>query len=345
MNSSNDRVRTMADIARLAGVSTSTVSRALDDSPLISPGTKARVQAIARAHNYRAHQGARNLRLKRTQTIAAMIPINPETGRLISDPFYLEILGAIANTLADHGYDLLVSRVQTEDPGWSEHFLRASRADGLIVIGRKVQDQGIAKLAEEQAPFIVWGPPLPGQAYCSVGSDGVRGAREAVQHLIQLGRQRIAFVGGDQDETEVHLRYQGYQEALNEAGWPVDPTLVTYALFTSRSGYEAMRRLLDRAPDLDAVFVNSDLMAIGAMEALREASRRVPDDVSVVGYDDIAMAAHCSPPLTTVRQHISRGGELLAQKLLQLIAREPTGSETLSVELVVRGSCGAAMSE
>lgn len=342
MNSSNNRGLTMADIARLAGVSTSTVSRALADSPLISPDTKAHIQAIARTHNYQTHQGARNLRLKRTQTIAAMIPVNPETGRLISDPFYLEILGAIANTLADDAYDLLISRVQTEGLGWGDHFLRAGRADGLIVIGRKVQDRGIARLAEEQAPFVVWGPPLPDQTYCSVGSDGVQGAREAVQHLLRLGRRRIAFLGGNRDETEVQLRYQGYQEALKEAGQSLDPTLVAYALFTSRSGYEAMHLLLGRAPDLDAVFVNSDLMAIGAMEALRETDRRVPDDVSVVGYDDITMAAHCSPPLTTVRQHISRGGELLAQKLLQRIADEPADSVTLPVELVVRASCGAS---
>jgi len=339
-----DQVRTMADIARLAGVSVSTVSRALNDSTLIPEGTKERIRRIAHAYNYELHVGARNLRLQRTQTIAAVIPFGEASDRKISDPFYLEIIGAIANKLAERDYDVLVSRAHAADEGWYQRYVLGKRVDGLIIIGRKLNDRGITKLVELGANFIVWGPPLPGQRYISVGSDGVAGAALAIRHLIQLGRRRIGFIGGDEDEMETRLRYQGYEQELRRAGLPLDSDLITYTHFTSESGYLAMRQLLARVPEIDGVFVCSDLMAVAAMEALRQEGRNVPRDVSVVGYDDIPLAAHCSPPLTTVRQQIRRGGMLLASKLLDLIEGRQVESVTLPVELVVRESCGALFS-
>ena len=336
-----NEVRTMADIARLAGVSVSTVSRALNDSPLIPEETKERIRRIARTYNYELHVGARNLRLQRTQTIAAVIPFGETSDRQVSDPFYLEIIGAIANKLAEYDYDLLISRAHAADEGWYQRYVLGKRVDGLIIIGRKLNDRGIAKLVELGANFVVWGPPLPGQRYVSVGSDGVSGAAQAVRHLIQLGRRRIAFIGGDEDETETWLRRRGYEQELQRAGLPLDANLIAYAHFTSESGYFAMRQLLARAPDIDGVFVCSDLMAVAAMEALRQEGRDVPNDVSIVGYDDIPLAAHCSPPLTTVRQQIRRGGMLLASKLIDLIEGRQVESVTLPVELIIRESCGA----
>lgn len=331
----------MADIASLAGVSISTVSRALNDSPLIPQETKDRIRRIAQRHGYQFHVGARNLRLQRTQTVAALVPFGEASDRQVSDPFYLEILGAIISVLSDFDYDLLVSRARAADESWYSRYVVGKRVDGLIIIGRQLQDRGIAKLVEMGARFVVWGPPLPDQPYISVGGDGIAGGLQAVRHLGHLGRRRIGFIGGDENETETWLRYQGYERGLREMGLPLEPELVTYSRFTSESGHSAAHRLLKQAPDLDGLFVCSDLMAMAAMEALRQEGRQIPADVSVVSYDDIPLAAHCSPPLTTVRQPIYRGGRLLASKLVALIESRPVESQILAVELVVRESCGA----
>ncbi len=342
MNLTDKPVRTIADIARLAGVSKSTVSRALSDSPLISEQTKTRIQAIAREHNFQIHRAARNLSLKRSHTIAFVIPIDLETGYFVTDPFHLEILGAIAGALAVYNYDLLLVQIEIDDLTWPSRYLDAGRVDGFILLTCTKPTKHIQTLVEMQAPFIVWGVPLPHYTYCSVNGDDLAGARLAVQHLVQIGRKRIAFLGGSEGQLEVQLRYRGYETALQTAGQTLDPTLVTYGHYTSQSGSEAMQRLLEQAPDLDAVFVNSDLMAIAAVGTLRENGYRVPEDVAVVGYDDISLAAHCGPPLTTIRQNIREGGKLLVQHLMQYLQTGLVTNVTMPVELVIRKSTGAS---
>jgi DNA-binding LacI/PurR family transcriptional regulator len=339
------KVRTLADIAAELNVSTSTVSRSLNDSPLISEATKKRIKKFVRQHNYQLHIGARNLRLKRTNTVAVLIPFGAESDRQLSDPFYLELLGAIASELSINDYDLLLSRANAEDDRWYQRYIMGKMVDGLIIVGRKIQDRGIAKLVEREVCFTVWGPPLADQPYLSVGTDGVSGALLAVTHLATLGRRRIAFIGGDKDETETAFRLLGYKQALAEAGLESRSELITYTQFTSESGYSAMCLLLERVPELDAVFVCSDLMATAAITALRKAGRRLPDDVAVVGYDDISLASHFNPALTTVRQQISLGGRLLASTLMAALRGEETQSTTLKAELIVRESCGGRTTE
>jgi DNA-binding LacI/PurR family transcriptional regulator len=162
-----------------------------------------------------------------------------------------------------------------------------------------------------------------------------------VKHLFRLGRKRIAFLGGVPGEPEVISRYQAYEQVLQEHGSAIDPALVTYGDYTHESGYNAMHRLLQQAPDLDAVFANSDVMAVGAMEALHEAGRNVPKDVSVVGYDD-TIGAHCNPPLTTVRQDIAKLGRVLVRNFMQHLEDGVISSTVLPVELVVRKSSDPA---
>jgi DNA-binding LacI/PurR family transcriptional regulator len=329
---------TIFEIAKIAGVSASTVSRALNNSSLVPEITRQRIQQIAADNHFQFHAGARNLRLQRTRTIAMIIPFGKGSDRRISDPFYVEMIGVIANELADHDYDLLVSRSTSEDESWYQRYVLSKRVDGLIIIGRKVNDKAIAHLEKMETNFVVWGPTLPNQNYVSVGSDHITGVRAAVQHLYDQGRRRIGFIGGDEDETEVTLRLEGYLQGLKDCGIIYDKNLVTYTHFTSESGFNAMQRLLYQSPDIDGVFACSDLIAIAAMETLRNEGRRVPNDIAVVGYDDMPIAGVCFPPLTTIRQLIQEGGMLLVNKLLDLIEGIEVKSVVLPAELIVRAS-------
>ncbi len=333
---------TMADIGRLAGVSASTVSRALNNHPNIPRQTRERILEIARAHDYHLDTRAQNFRLRRSQTIATVFPYRGQSRRLISDPFYLEITSAIIDALGDHDYDMVLARVPADDADWCLRYAMNRRVDGLLVVDRAVDDPGLDELRRLGTHFVVWGPPLPGQDCVSVGCDSVRGAVMAVRHLVGLGRRRIGFIGGHGGMVETYLRRQGYEQGLAEAGLSLDERLVTFTDFSPQAGHAAMSELLDREPDLDAVFACSDYMALAAMEVLRGRGRGVPGDVSVVGYDDISLAAHCSPRLTTVRQQIQRGGQLMVSHLFDLMAGRPVDSAVLPVELVVRDSCGAS---
>jgi len=163
-------------------------------------------------------------------------------------------------------------------------------------------------------------------------------AKIAAEHLIQIGREKIAFIGGPSYELEVQHRLEGYKSALQASGRNLDSALIEYGDFSNTSGAEAMRRLLEKTPDLDAVFVNSDLMAIAAMDAIRETGRRVPEDIAVVGYDDLSIAEHSNPPLTTIRQNIPLAGMLLAQNLIQYLQSGLTTNVSIPVELIVRKS-------
>lgn len=338
----NEAVRTIADIARLAGVSPSTVSRALNDSPLVNDETKERIQRLARQHEFQLHAGAQGLRLQRRQTIAVVVAKQPDNERVMSDPFMLELLGEIANNAARHAYDVLLSQASDGRGDWYRYFIVGGRADGLIVLSHlATRNRQTERLAAKGVPFVVWGPAIPGQAYCSVGSDDYQGGCTAVEHLIRLGRRHIALLGAGEDCLEMKLRYDGYVDALKAAGRQVDPRLIEESNSSSQAGYEAMRRLLVRAPEIDAVFANSDVMAIGALEGVRSAGRTVPDDVAVVGYDDIALAAYCSPPLTTIRQNLPLAGQLLVERLLSQIEGVPAEPVMLPTELIVRRSCGA----
>ncbi len=331
------KIKTIADIAKLAGVSKSTVSRALNDSPLISQETKLRIHAIAREHQFAMHQGARNLSLQRTSIIAFVIPLAPDDDYMVTDPFIHKLVGTYAYALNEYAYDLLIVQVHPEERDWIQKYLDAKRVDGCILCHAQEFAQEIAMLARRKAPFIVYGALSPDRNYCSVSGDDLTGGRLATQHLLEAGRKRIAFIGGVYGETEVILRHQAYQETLTEAGTAYDPTLVAYGDYTRESGYLAMQQLLRQRPELDAVFANNDVMAIGAIEALREIGRQVPDNVSIVGYDD-TVGDNCCPPLTTVRQDIVKIGKIVVRNLMQYLEDGVITTTVMPVELVVRKS-------
>lgn len=347
MTHSDKKPTKMADIARLAGVSKSTASRALQDSPLISPETKTLIQSIARQHNYEPNRLARNLALKQSNTIALVLPIDPATDEILSNPFILKFLGAVGSALRKQGFDMLVSQKSFTDTQFDTRYHSSGLVDGYILLGRGRDDTHLNELAAQGVPLVVWGPMLPEQKYCSVGIDNIAMGRTVVQHLINLGRRRIAIITDDIKDKRVEgtLRYQGYVEALVQAGLSVEPALVATATFSDESGYTAMQQLLRSSPDLDAVFAAySDVVAIAAMQALRDAGKRIPEDVSLVGFDNIDTTIFTVPPLSTVSQCLSQGGaDLLVQKLVQQISGEKASSIMIEGKLIVRQSCGARL--
>ena len=330
-------VKTIADIAKLAGVSKSTVSRALNDSPLISQKTRKKIQSIARSHSFEAHQGARCLSLQRSNTLALIVPVFNPSEHFMTDPFLVEILRGVMQATSERKYDLLIAQPQCPEIGSIKRYVDSKRADGLIMICCSSLGNAVAELAQQKIPLIVWGEEDK-HPYCTVDCDNISGSRQATQHLLQLGRKRIALIGGCEGSPETILRYQGYAESLQKAGLPLDPALVSYGSYSSSSGYNRMTDLLAQNHDIDAVFACSDLIAFGAISAIRESGRCVPHDISVVGFDDIPLTEHSDPPLTTISQNISKAGEILVHNLMQYLTDGIISHTVLPVKLVERKS-------
>jgi DNA-binding LacI/PurR family transcriptional regulator len=318
----------MADVARLAKVSMSTVSRALADNPLIPEDRRREIQRIAAEAGYVINQSARSLRMRKTQTIGVVFPLGHDVGQLISDPFFIEMFGRLADEITTRGYQVLLCRVTDTSDGWLKRIIQSHRQDGLVIVGQSDQHAALNQAAESYHPLVVWGGHLSGQVYCSVGTDNIGGARRAVDHLLGLGRKRIAFLGM-LELPEIGLRYEGYVRALRAAGIEQDPALVLPAHFSFETAYEA-------------IFATSDIIALAAIQALAAAGIDVPGQVSVVGFDDIAIAAQSTPPLTSVQQDLAKGARTIVDLLFKRMAGEDAPSATLLPKLVVRKSCGGA---
>lgn len=341
-NDTAQRRLQMADIARLAGVSTATVSRALNNSPLVNEETRSRILELAASLNYSINIGAQNLRLKQNRTISVLIPFERKTHQNLSDPFLLAMLGSLADALTEQGFDMLFSRIDTEQLGAAAAApFDSGRVVGIILVGQWGRHDELNELAARKVPIVVWGAQLPQQLYCCVGSDNVSGGRLATEHLIAQGRRRIAFFG-DLALPEPAQRYRGYCQALERHGIAVDPVLQVSSPFLPSGGREAVDTLAARGVAFDAVFACSDLLAMTAIDSLRACGLRVPEDVAVVGYDDIDQSAWFHPRLTTIRQPIGEAGRALVASLLALIDGKPAPSVELPTQLVVRASAGEA---
>lgn len=330
------------DIAYRAGVSQSTVSRALRNSPLVNRETREKVQAIARELNYKVDKNAANLRSQTTHTIALLLFEDPTSDDSLINPFFLSMLGNITRAAAEKGYDLLVS-FQQLDQDWHNEYEVASRADGMILLGYGdyvSYGSKLQQLADARAHFIIWGPIVEGQVGHSIGCDNKRGGWEATNYLLERGRQKIAFIGdASEGSPEFKLRYEGYLLAHAEKSIEPSSALKIDADNQEISGFNAIAKLLEHDKQFDAVFAASDLIAIGAIQALQKFKLRVPEDVAVIGFDDIPAASYVSPPLTTVRQDTRLAGRLLVEKLIDSIEGKTLGSELIPPSLVVRASC------
>ncbi|MFT7586574.1 MAG: DNA-binding LacI/PurR family transcriptional regulator [Cellvibrionaceae bacterium] len=342
--------KTMADIARMAGVSASTASRALRNSPLISQQTIDRVKSVAKEHGYRPHLGARNFRLKKSNIIVLVLPFNYADADVLGNPYIFKIIGTIGSTLREHGYDLLLSQMDRISEQIDDRYIHSGIADGAIIIGRGDNDpQKIASLVGTGVPFVVLGPELANQTYCSVGIDNLSSASQAVKHLAKLGRKRIAIVSDNREDplSEPYMRYQGYLKALKDLSIVFDKNLVATSTDSGKSGYSAVQQLLKAAPDFDAVFVaTSDIVAISVIQALRNSGKRIPKDVAVVGFDNIDLCDFISPSLTSISQNLQDGiAQHLVEKLLDQINGKEVSSVMMSGSLVIRRSCGSALSK
>ena len=334
---------TSLEVAQAAQVSQATVSRALRDSPLVKPETRARIQEIARELHYRTDRNAAGLRTRRSRTLALlMFEELPDEAQI--HPFFLSMIGHVARAAARRSFDLLMSFQQLSDD-WHTDYELSNRADGMILLGYGdylKYTERLRKLAESDSHFVIWGPVvenLPGHYLCC---DNALGARLATQHLLRLGRRRIAFVGGaTAGSPEFQLRHRGFVAVLEEAGISPSPRWQVDAQSLEADGYRSAQALLDSGVPFDAVFAASDLIAMGVIHALQDRGLAVPQDVAVVGFDDILSAADFNPPLTTVRQDTRLAGELLVENLIHLIDGKAVEPLLIAPELVVRASCGA----
>ena len=331
----------LEDLAVIAGVSIATVSRALNNSPAVNDETKRRVWKIAREQNYHFRPSMPALLSGAAATIAVVVPTPVGRPTQISDPFFHELIGGIGEAARDSGCDILISHLAPKDHDDLTSLMTANRADGVIFLGQSFLHERFNRLAESENRFIVWGGELPGQKYCSIGSDNVRGGTRATSHLLNLGRRRIAFVG-DTDVPEMLQRYEGYIDAHRRAGLSVDPELTLPATIEVESADAALSMLLERGIPFDGVFAASDLIALGAIRSLLKSGLSVPSEVSVVGYDNLRLAAYAHPSLTTISQDMAKAGRMMVSKLLAAGETGTMRSERLPTDLIVRESCGLA---
>ena len=330
---------TSFDIAYLAGVSQPTVSRALRGDKAISGATRARIQKIARDMNYAVDKNASSLRSQRANTIALLFFEDPTPDDSSINPFFHAMLGAIARECAHQRYDLIISFQALEDD-WHAQYQDSHRADGLILLGYgdySTYESRLEQLVRQGTYFVRWGSVADDNIGVTLGSDNFSGGKAAGEHLIERGRRRIAFIGSaDEHCPEFAERYRGLCTALEQAGVACDPALRRDAISSEEQGYEEANWLLEHHPDIDAIFTASDLIAFGAMRALREAGRTAGEDISVVGFDDIPAASVAG--LTSVMQDTVKAGRQLVRSLIAQIEDTPLPERILPSRLVVRAS-------
>jgi LacI family transcriptional regulator len=334
---------TLEEVAELAGVSRSTVSRVVNDHPSVRAQVRARIWQVIRETGYQPHAAARSLVTRRTQIIGVVIPEAVST--LFTDPFFSLLLYGITNTCNAQGYYLMLSLFDgpADQDAMYRRVVRSNHLDGLIVASTRLDDPLVLKLLRDEVPFVMVGRH-PAEQVSYIDIDNVAAARMAVEYLLQLGHRRIGIITGPLNMSSGADRLEGYRQALESYRIPVDDSLIVEGDFSEGSGLTGAQRLLLASPT--ALFASSDMMAFGALKAIRQAGLRVPDDLALVGFDDIPMATMVEPALTTVQQPIERLGSMAADLLLTLVENPPDEQAPahrllLPAKLVVRDSCGA----
>jgi len=332
---------TIIDIARKAGVGVGTASRALNNAPDVSPATRERVLAAAVELNYHPSAVARRLQGSRSDAIAFV----PEVGdRPAGDMQFKDFIAVLARSCARHNLDLLIRPLRDGDDfraGFSE-LLRGRRVDGIILADTRDDDPRIAYLAAEGLPFVAFGRTRSANAYPFVDLDSQAGTFAAVAHLVERGHRRIAFLGMPLDFTFARHRFDGYRQALAAHGLTFDPAIVANDLATETETRAVARRMLEHEGRPTAVVAASDLLAIHAMRAVDDLGLRTGDDVAIVGFDDLPLAAHTRPSLTTVRQPFDLICDLLIVTLRGILDASPAvpRQSLVQPELIVRDSSG-----
>lgn len=335
---------TLDAVAARAGVGRGTVSRVVNGSRQVSSQARAAVEQAIAELGYVPNRAARSLVTRRTDSVALVVS---ESGdRVFTEPFFAAIVRGISSALLDTPMQLWLAMAQSpSERERLEHHLTGQHVDGVLLLSLHDDDPLPALLERRGLPTVFGGRPArmlrpKARPAHFVDVDNESGARQATEYLIGAGRRRVATIAGPQDMGAGLARLRGYQAATVASGQRIRDDLIVYGDFSESSGTAAMHRLLDLAPDLDAVFAASDLMAFGALRALHEAGKRVPDDVAVVGFDDAPIARQANPPLTTVHQPVEEMGRQMARLLVSLVARDELAAPylVLDTHLVTRDS-------
>ncbi len=332
----------LEQIAKLSGVSRSTVSRVINNDPNVSTMTREKVMQVVKRVNYTPNAAARGLAVGRTHVVGLVIPMG--VAALFTDPYFPILIQGVSSTCNSREYSVMLWLAEPEyERRMIRQIMYSGLVDGVIVSSMLLNDSLVQALADGNLPFMLIGRHPTDSRISYVDSDNIGGAREAVTHLLRLGRTRVATITGPQNMIAGADRLAGYLAALRDRAMLSDPNLIVEGDFTEAGGYRAMQQLIPRRPD--AVFTGSDIMAIGALRALREAGLRVPEDVALVGFDDLPQSARTEPALTTVRQPTYRLGSTTVDSLLDLIDHpdSPVRRIVLPTELVIRASCGSAL--
>jgi DNA-binding LacI/PurR family transcriptional regulator len=330
---------TLDEVATLAGVSRATVSRVVNGSPRVSLDVKLRVQAAIERLGYTPNRAARSLVTKRSDSVALVIA--QPTGQVFADPFFPRLLRGISAALTDTDRQLiLLMPGSPADERRVADYLSAGHVDGALLVSLHDSDSLPARLTDAGIPVVVLGRPPHGSQASYVDADNRQGAHSAITHLISSGRRLIATITGPLDTAPGIDRLQGYRDALEAGGLTLDPSLEAMGGFTQEGAAAAMKLLLAAHPDLDAVFASSDLMAASALSVLTESGRRVPTDVALVGFDDMAIATSTTPHLTSVRQPIEEMGQEMARLLVDTleVANPVPRRVILATQLIRRAS-------
>ncbi len=329
---------TLAGLAKLAGVSTSTVSRALNDNPLIKKETREKLQALAKQHNFSLNRAASRLRTQKTNVVAVILNLVDHTDQSISDPFLLKVVGDLNLALNQAGYELLLSNSLMATDDWNNYFINSCRADGLIVIGQGKSTEKIDRAASAGAPLVVWGDPQVQNGYPVVGSNNELGGYLATSHLIAGGSKSILFLG-DPEHAEMRERHKGYLRALQESGLSGHAELTLSIDITSKAAYDKINQIiLERGLCFDGIVAVSDMVALGALKALKERYIGIPSDVGIVGFDDIPMAELFHPSLTTIKQNTKLAAQLMVEQLVKQFTGQSAHSQMIDITLIERNS-------
>jgi LacI family transcriptional regulator len=329
---------TIEHIASLAEVSRSTVSRVLNNHPGVRPSVREHVLQIIREQNYAPQAAARSLASARTDTIGVLIPRSAAFG--LSDPFIAAMIQSLFEASAQQGYFAMLAMLTADrEPGFYDRILRGRHFDGLIMFSSDIDDPILPLLIKDGGPLVLIGRHPYFLNVTSVDVENREGAREAVTHLIEMGHRRIGLINGQLQMEAALARRDGYKQALLEAGIPIDAELMVDGFFSETAAHHAMLTLLDLAEPPTAVFAVSDPMAVGALHAIHDHGLQVPDDIAVVGYDDLPPASSATPPLSSVRQPIAdMGAEAVKALIEQIRGTGPGTSVRLPAHLVVRMS-------
>lgn len=332
-----DRARTIIDLARLAGVSPSTVSRALAEKSVVKPATVARIKALALKHDFRLNQMASRLRTQKSGVIGVVVPLGHEKRQHLSDPFFMTMLAHFADALTENGYDIMISRVIPDAEDWLERIIDSGMLDGVLVLGHSNQMPVIERVARRYSPMVVWGSAKPDQGHTCVGTDNHLGGLLGGRHLIATGARRIAFFG-DLRAPELLDRFEGLSQAMAEADCPAPPLLLQTHMAVDAMGREIADHIDGHASQIDAVFAGSDVIAMTTLRALADRGVAVPDAVQVIGFDDLPLAAQAVPRITTIRQEFQTGAHAMVERLFKKMAGETATSLQLEPRLIVRDS-------